>query len=184
MKKRFNQKVALSLLLMLVSCTAFASEIPMEEKPWYEISENLLILQLPVVDSESCEWNYEISDPTILDLLSIEYEDTSEPEFTENSVTENADEAVSDADIADDVADDAPASIGQTCIASFEAIDGQTGEVTLTMTCSGEYENDPPVHTCILQLSISEDGIEVISAEQSASEAPEESVVESESTGE
>ena len=184
MKKRFNQKVLLSLLLMLASCTAFAVEIPMEEKPWYEISENLLILQLPVVDSEYYEWDCEISDPTILDLLSIEYEDVAEPEFTENSMTENVNKAISDADNTNNVTDDAPAFIGQICIASFEAVNGQTGEVTLTMTCNGEYENDPPVHTCILQLSISEDGIEVISAEQSAPETPEEPVVESESTGE
>ena len=169
---------------MLASCTAFAVEIPMEEKPWYEISENLLILQLPVVDSESCEWDCEISDPTIMDLLSIEYKDVAEPGFSENTVTENADEAVPDADNANDVADDIPAFTGQTCIASFEAIEGQTGEVTLTMTCNGEYENDPPVRTCILQLSISEDGIDVISAEQSDPETPEEPVVELESAGE
>lgn len=201
MKKHLYRKLSMSMALLLTSCfslgSVMAEPAELTPKAWYEISEDIIIVQLPADHAGGYEWDYEISDPEKLEMLSVEYtvreapegkeipEKTDIPEETEPTEevrpaeeTEkpaeeiNAFENAFDSETRHEMPD-------ETYIASFQVPEGQSGEVTLTLSYYGETEGEEPLRVCSLQLKIAEDGaIEAISSEQNNTDVYEEPAAE------
>lgn len=192
MKKHNYRRFSLSMAMLLTACLSFgtAHAEPVSErtpKAWYEISEDIIIVHLPADNADGCEWDYELSNPDLLELLSVEYAENERPE--ENAIPEDADftEKAFEEALPEELSDGALRANrpGETYIASFQAAEGQTGDCTLTLSYFGEQEDSEPLRTCILNLTISAEGeISVVSAEQSGGEfhleAPEETPEETE----
>lgn len=202
MKKHIYRKLSLSMAMLLTSCLSFGSAMAEPAEPtlkaWYEISEDIVIIELPADNTGGYEWDYEISDPEMLEVLSVEYtvrEAPEEKEIPEETEPTEETEPVEEADPIEETekpADEINAfenvfdseakheMPGETYVASFQVPEGQSGEVTLTLSYHGETEGEAPLRVCSLQLNIAEDGaIEVVSAERNNNEVIEEPAAES-----
>lgn len=182
MKNHIYRKLSLSMAMLLTAYLSFGGAIaetadtPIAEN-WYEITENIVIVELPADNAEGYEWDYEISNPDMLELLSLEYAETETPDDAALSGEEN--ESVSESDTFENAfsEEDAPEYPGETYVASFKLAEGQTGDVTITLSYHGENEGESPLRVCTLQLSVDTDGeISVVSAEQVDGEIPESSI--------
>lgn len=202
MKNHIYRKLSLSMAMLLTSClslgSAMAEPAEFTPKAWYEISEDIVTIELPADNAGGYEWDYEISNPELLEMLSVEYtvreapEEKEIPEATEpTEAAEPAEEAESAEETEKPAAEinafenvfDSEARRempGETYVASFQVPEGQSGEVTLTLSYHGETEGEAPLRVCSLQLNIAEDGaIEVVSAERNNNEVIEEPAAES-----
>lgn len=107
---------------------------------WYELSssDTVLTIRLPGNATTGYEWNYSISDPKILELLTQEY-------------------------VEDDHAEDM-VGVGGTYVGSFKGTFEAAGNVTLTLNYerSGDTE---PAESRVLELFVDESNtIQVVSA--------------------
>ncbi len=98
------------LALVLAGIPAWAREEQPAEEAWYELDEEsrVLTVRLPANPTTGYEWNFNISDPAALELLTMEY--------------------------TGDEADAQMVGVGGQWVASFYSTLEGTGEVDLTLT--------------------------------------------------
>lgn len=98
------------MALVLAGIPAWAREEQPAEEAWYELDEEsrVLTVRLPANPTTGYEWNFDISDPAALELLTMEY--------------------------TGDEADEQMVDVGGQWVASFYSTLEGTGEVDLTLT--------------------------------------------------
>ena len=98
------------MALVLAGIPAWAREEQPAEEAWYELDEEsrVLTVRLPANPTTGYEWNFDISDPAALELLTMEY--------------------------TGDEADEQMVGVGGQWVASFYSTLEGTGEVDLTLT--------------------------------------------------
>ena len=130
-KRGIVMKKLLAAILVLILMAASAA-LAEEASPWYEVSaENtVLTVRLPGNSKDGLDWRYEISAPEVMELLTSETTD-GESEGMAGSPT--------------------------TYTASFKAVSGQTGNVSLIFVYAAEGE-EQGVKTWVLETEVDESG--------------------------
>lgn len=121
--------VTVILVLVLMLASAALAE---ETNPWYEVSadDTVLTIRLPGNSKDGLSWRYEISAPEVIELLTSE-------------TTEGDSEGM--------------AGSPTTYTASFKAVSGQSGNVSLIFVYAAEGE-EQGVKTWVLETEVDESG--------------------------
>lgn len=138
--KKFIALLAL-VALVLAAIPAYAREEQPAEEAWYELDEEsrVLTVRLPANPTTGYEWNFDISDPAALELLTMEY--------------------------TGDEADAQMVGVGGQWVASFYSTLEGTGEVDLTLTYQRAGE-EAAGEQRLIKIAIGENNqLQVLSAE-------------------
>lgn len=122
----------LSIILALAMYFAFgAVSGPVEsDADWFEVTENtVLTISLPAIPSTGYEWSFDISDPEVLELITMEY-------------------------VADVHSEDMTGS-GGTWVASFRGL--KEGTATLLLTKAASYDETSIADQRKLEINVDDD---------------------------